>query len=195
MPGTWRAAAGVSASSSRAISPARPVKLAVSRGRDLVAAAAAAPGASSRTAARTSEPEARPRAAATNSARAGSLSPSASASSCAVSLWAVPWIPLQVTHRPRAQARRLGQLFLRQPGLRPQLSQQSREPQARLISHRRPNASRDRTRAGKRGQRQDLRAKPMHARPPQPARQHQSADRAFAGAQIHVGCCVANRVW
>jgi hypothetical protein len=31
---------------------------------------------------------------------------------------------LQVTDRPRAQARRLGQLLLGQPGLAPQLSQQ-----------------------------------------------------------------------
>jgi hypothetical protein len=45
----------------------------------------------------------------------------------------------------------------------PTTSTPGSEPQARLISHRRPNASRDRSRAGRRGQRQDLGAKPMHA--------------------------------
>jgi hypothetical protein len=45
--------------------------------------------------------------------------------------------PLQVTDRPRAQARRPGQLLLRQPGLRPQLPQQPGERKRRLLCHRR----------------------------------------------------------
>ena len=94
MPATRPSAAlGVSSSSSRASSRSRPVKLAVSRGRVLEAAAAAAPGATSCTAASTSAAGPRPRAAATNSARTGPARPSASASSPAVSLWAVRWIP------------------------------------------------------------------------------------------------------
>src|SRR5215467_11686176 len=94
MPTTTPSAAlGVSASSSRASSPPRPVKLAASRGRVLVAAAAAAPGAASRTAASTSAAGARPRAAATNRSRAGLARPSAPASSSAVSLRAVRWMP------------------------------------------------------------------------------------------------------
>ena len=43
--------------------------------------------------------------------------------------------PLQITDRPRAQARRLRQLLLRQPGLSPQLPQQPGEPQRRLLRH------------------------------------------------------------
>ena len=43
--------------------------------------------------------------------------------------------PLQVTDRPRAQARRLRQLLLRQPGLGPQLPQQPGKPQRRLLRH------------------------------------------------------------
>ncbi len=94
MPATRPSAAlGVRSSSSRATSRSRPVKLAVSRGRVLEAAAAAAPGATSCTAASTSAAGPRPRAAATNSARTGPARPSASASSPAVSLWAVRWIP------------------------------------------------------------------------------------------------------
>ena len=44
--------------------------------------------------------------------------------------------PLQVTNRPRAQARRLRQLLLRQVGLYPQLPQQPGETQLRLSCHR-----------------------------------------------------------
>ena len=43
--------------------------------------------------------------------------------------------PLEVTDRPRAQARRLGQLLLGQPGLGPQLPQQAAEPQCKLLRH------------------------------------------------------------
>ena len=43
--------------------------------------------------------------------------------------------PLQVTDRPRAQARRLRQLLLRQPGLGPQLPQQPGKPPSRLFPH------------------------------------------------------------
>ena len=44
--------------------------------------------------------------------------------------------PLQVTDRPRAHARRLRQLLLRQPGLGPQLPQQPGERKPRLLRHR-----------------------------------------------------------
>ena len=44
--------------------------------------------------------------------------------------------PLQVTDRPRAQARRFRQLLLRQPGLVPQPPQQNGETQLRLVGHR-----------------------------------------------------------
>ena len=44
--------------------------------------------------------------------------------------------PLQVTDRPRAQARRLRQLLLRQPCISAQPPQQPREPQTRLLRHR-----------------------------------------------------------
>ena len=43
--------------------------------------------------------------------------------------------PLQVADRPQAQARRLGQLLLRQPGPPPQLPQQPRKIQCRLFGH------------------------------------------------------------
>jgi hypothetical protein len=43
--------------------------------------------------------------------------------------------PLQVTDRPRAQARRLGQLLMGQPGLGPQLPQQPGERKRRLLRH------------------------------------------------------------
>jgi len=43
--------------------------------------------------------------------------------------------PLQVADRPRAHARRLRQLLLRQPSLRPQLPQQPGEAQRRLLRH------------------------------------------------------------
>jgi hypothetical protein len=43
--------------------------------------------------------------------------------------------PLQVTDRPRGQLRRLGQLFLGQPGLGPQLPQQPGERKRRLLGH------------------------------------------------------------
>ena len=46
--------------------------------------------------------------------------------------------PFQVTDRPRGKARRLRQLLLRQPGLGPQLPQQPRELQSRLLRHRPP---------------------------------------------------------
>ena len=43
--------------------------------------------------------------------------------------------PLQVTDRPRAQVRRLGQLLLGQPRLGPQLPQQPAETQRNLLRH------------------------------------------------------------
>ena len=43
--------------------------------------------------------------------------------------------PLEVTDRSRAQARRLGQFLLGQPGLGPQLPQQAAEPQRKLLGH------------------------------------------------------------
>ena len=79
--------------SSRASSAWRPVKLAVSRGKARVAAAANAPRSCACLAASTSAVGPRPRAAATNNARTGSARSSASASSLAVSGRAVRWTP------------------------------------------------------------------------------------------------------
>ena len=58
--------------------------------------------------------------------------------------------PLQIADRPRAQARRLRQLLLRQPGLGPQLPQQPAETRRRLLRHgpHRPSPARPAARPG-----------------------------------------------
>ena len=104
-------------SASSCSSCCRPVNEAISRGS--VRVAAADPASSG-----TGTAPARPRAAASNSARAGPVRRSASASSRAVSWRGVAADPpLQVADRPRAQPRRLRQLLLGQPGLGAQFPQ------------------------------------------------------------------------
>ena len=84
-------------------------------------------------AARTSAAGARPRAAATNSARTGPvrLQRVGQQQGGVLARGAVD-AALQVADRPRADARRLGQFLLRQPGPRPEPPQQVGETQRRL---------------------------------------------------------------
>ena len=125
--------------------PPTPLTLTTSRGRFPVTAAATTPGASACRAASTSATDARPRAAATNSSRTGPVQAQrAGQQHGGVLAGRAVDAPLQVTDRPRAQARCLGQLLLRQPGLAPQLPQQPGERKRRLLRHR-PSVPRTRS--------------------------------------------------
>ena len=137
MPTTPPPAARLSIPSSSCVSSAwRPVKLAISRGNVLVAAAAAAPGASPRTAASTSAAGPRPRAAATNSARPASCQAQRiGEQQRGVFVRGAVDAAFQVTDRPGADARRLRQLLLGQPCPRSQLPQQAGETQRAILGH------------------------------------------------------------
>jgi hypothetical protein len=117
--------------------PARPTKL-VSAGTNPwtpPASAGGSPGAWLRPAAGTCPAWMRPRAAATNSDRASSARPSVGQPHRGVLAGRAVDAPLQVTDRPRAQARRLGQLLLRQAGSGPQLPQQPGQPRGGPLRH------------------------------------------------------------